>query len=309
MKRQCPDIHSLIYWKVRGESIEKKLTLWQQFLDDIWDSLSDTHMWMSVLKVVLRILVILIVSRIVRIVINRVVDNFMNPKASNRLKLRTRRVQTVGKLLKNTATYIINFIVLLLVLNEFDINLAPLLAGAGVIGLAIGFGAQSLVKDVITGFFVILEDHFSVGDVIEVGGKFKGTVEMIGLRATRIRSWTGEIYILPNGNISDVTNYSVNNALAVVDVSVAATENLDHMAEIVKSAAAKFEDTNIVGRAEFLGIQSITASDVILRLTVLCRPNTQATVSRHLNAEVKKAFEAAGNPRYYSIEAMERAGS
>lgn len=292
-----------------GEVIEKNLTLWQQFLDDIWNSLSDTHMWMGVLKVVLRILVILIVSRIVRIVINRVVDNFMNPRASKRLKLRTRRVQTVGKLLKNTATYIINFIVLLLVLNEFNINLAPLLAGAGVIGLAIGFGAQSLVKDVITGFFVILEDHFSVGDVIEVGGKFKGTVEMIGLRATRIRSWTGEIYILPNGNISDVTNYSVNNALAVVDVSVAATENLDHMAEIVRSAAAKFEDTNIVGRAEFLGIQSITASDVILRLTVLCRPNTQAAVSRHLNAEVKKAFEAAGNPRYYSIEAMERAGS
>ncbi|MDI4649469.1 mechanosensitive ion channel family protein [Cohnella hashimotonis] len=292
-----------------GETIEKKLTLWQQFVNDIWDSLSDTHMWMGVLKVVLRILVILIVSRIIRIVINRLVDNFMNPKASRRLKLRTRRVQTVGKLLKNAATYIINFIVLLLVLNEFNINLAPLLAGAGVIGLAIGFGAQSLVKDVITGFFVILEDHFSVGDVIEVGGKFKGTVEMIGLRATRIRSWTGEVYILPNGNISDVTNYSVNNALAVVDVSVAATENLDHMAEIVKNAAAKFEDTNIVGRAEFLGIQSVTASDVILRLTVLCRPNTQATVSRHLNAEVKKAFEAAGIPRYYSIEAMERAGS
>lgn len=292
-----------------GETIEEKLTLWQQFVNDIWDSLSDTHMWMGVLKVVLRILVILIVSRIIRIVINRLVDNFMNPKASRRLKLRTRRVQTVGKLLKNAATYIINFIVLLLVLNEFNINLAPLLAGAGVIGLAIGFGAQSLVKDVITGFFVILEDHFSVGDVIEVGGKFKGTVEMIGLRATRIRSWTGEVYILPNGNISDVTNYSVNNALAVVDVSVAATENLDHMAEIVKNAAAKFEDTNIIGRAEFLGIQSVTASDVILRLTVLCRPNTQATVSRHLNAEVKKAFEAAGNPRYYSIEAMERAGS
>ncbi|MFD2330698.1 mechanosensitive ion channel family protein [Cohnella sp. GCM10020058] len=292
-----------------GETIEEKLTLWQQFMGDIWDSLSDTHMWMGVLKVVLRILVILIISRIIRIIINRIVDNFMNPKASKRLKLRTRRVQTVGKLLKNAATYIINFIVLLLVLNEFNINLAPLLAGAGVIGLAIGFGAQSLVKDVITGFFVILEDHFSVGDVIEVGGKFKGTVEMIGLRATRIRSWTGEVYILPNGNISDVTNYSVNNALAVVDVSVAATENLDHMAEIVKSAAAKFEDTNIVGRTEFLGIQSVTASDVILRLTVLCRPNTQATVSRHLNAEVKKAFEAAGNPRYYSIEAMERAGS
>lgn len=302
-------IESQQFYYLAEEAIEKKLTLWEQFLDDIWTSVSDTHMWIGVLKVVLRILVILIVSRIIRIVVNRIIENVMNPRASKRLKLRTRRVQTVGKLLKNATTYIINFIVLLLILNEFNINLAPLLAGAGVIGLAIGFGAQSLVKDVITGFFVILEDHFSVGDVIEVGGKFKGTVEMIGLRATRIRSWTGEVYILPNGNISDVTNYSVNNVLAVVDVSVAATENLEHMADIVRGVAAKFEDPNIVNKADYLGIQTLSASDVILRLTVLCRANTQAAVSRHLNAEVKKAFEAAGNPRYYAVDAMERAGS
>ncbi|MCC3376784.1 mechanosensitive ion channel family protein [Cohnella sp. REN36] len=287
--------------------IENKAHLWEQFIQDIWDSVSDTDMWMNVLKVFLRILLILIFSRIARIVINRLVDHLMDVRASKRLKLRTRRVQTVGKLLKNTAAYVINFVVVLLILSEFHINLAPLLAGAGVLGLAIGFGAQSLVKDVITGFFIILEDHFSVGDVIEVSGKFRGTVEMIGLRATRIRSWTGEVFILPNGNIADVTNFSVNNSLAVVDVSVPGTEQLDHVTEVVRGVAAKFEDANAIGPAEVLGIQSMGA-DLVLRLTVLCRPNQQTAVSRRLNAEIKKAFEAAGNPRYYSAEALERTG-
>ncbi|MBB6674392.1 mechanosensitive ion channel family protein [Cohnella nanjingensis] len=288
--------------------IADKTHLWEKFIQDIWDSVSDTDMWMNVLKVFLRILLILIFSRIARIILNRVIDHLTDVRASKRLKLRTRRVQTVGKLLKNTAAYVINFVVLLMILGEFHINLAPLLAGAGVLGLAIGFGAQSLVKDVITGFFIILEDHFSVGDVIEVGGKFRGTVEMIGLRATRIRSWTGEVFILPNGNISDVTNFSVNNSLAVVDVSVPATEQLDHVVEVVRGVAAKFEDANALGPVDYLGIQSMGGADVVLRLTVLCRPNQQAAVTRHLNAETKKAFEAAGNPRYYSVEAMERTG-
>jgi len=287
------------------EALEKNLNLWQQFVDDIWQSVSDTDMWLYVLKVALRILMILLFSRVAKIILYRVIDHLANPKASKRFKLRSRRVQTVGKLLKNTVSYILNFIVILLILGEFHIELAPLLAGAGVIGLAIGFGAQSLVKDVITGFFIILEDHFSVGDVIETG-KFRGTVEMIGLRATRIKSWTGEVFIIPNGSITDVTNFSVNNSLAVVDVSIAATEQLDYAMEIVRGVLAKFEDPNLVAMPELLGVQSMTGSDVVLRVTAVCRPNTQTALTRHLNAEIKKAFEAAGDPRYY--KALERAG-
>jgi Small-conductance mechanosensitive channel len=290
-----------------NEVIEEKMNLWEQFLDDIWNSISDTDLWMTVLKVVLRILMFLIISSIAKRILYRVIEHLMDPRSSKRLKLRARRVQTVGKLLKNTVSYIVNFIVILLILGEFNINLAPLLAGAGVIGLAIGFGAQSLVKDVITGFFIILEDHFSVGDVIETG-KFKGTVEMIGLRATRLRSWTGEIYVIPNGSITDVTNYSVNNSLAVVDISVAASEQLDQAMDVVRGVLSRIEDVNLVGTPELLGVQAITASDVTLRITAVCRPNTQAVVSRHLYAEIKKAFESARNPRYYSMESAERIG-
>ncbi|THF73531.1 mechanosensitive ion channel family protein [Cohnella fermenti] len=287
--------------------IEDHMNLWEQFLDEIWNGVSDTEMWISVLKVALRILMILLVSRIARGILYRFVDHMMTPKSSKRLKLRPRRVQTVGKLVKNAVSYVVNFIVILLILGEFNINLAPLLAGAGVIGLAIGFGAQSLVKDIITGFFIILEDHFSVGDVIETG-KFKGTVEMIGLRATRLRSWTGEVYVIPNGSIADVTNYSVNNSLAVVDVSIAASEQLDKAMEVVRAVLGRFEDVSLISTPELLGVQTLTASDVTLRITAVCRPNTQATVSRHLYAEIKKAFESARDPRYYSMESAERMG-
>ncbi|REK60992.1 MAG: mechanosensitive ion channel protein MscS [Cohnella sp.] len=279
--------------------------LWQQFVEGIWATVTDTSMWMAALEVLLRIVMILVISRIARIVVNRIIDQFTHARSAKRLKIRTRRVQTVGKLLKNTAGYAINFIVILLILSEFHISLGPLLAGAGVVGLAIGFGAQSLVKDVISGFFIILEDHFSVGDVIETG-KFKGTVEMIGLRSTRIRNWTGEVHIIPNGSIVDVTNYSVHESLAVVDFSVAATDSLDEATDTIRGVLNRFEDPNVIGKPELLGVQSMGASDVVLRITAVCKPNTQGSVSRRLNAELKKAFEAAENPRYFSREASER---
>jgi len=283
------------------------LNEWQKFIHGIWDSLQSASLWIAVATVLARILLIILASRIARAIALRMIDRMANPRGAKRFKLRTRRVQTVGKLLNNAVSYVINLIAILLILGELHINLAPLIAGAGVIGLAIGFGAQSLVKDVISGFFIILEDHFSVGDVIETG-KFRGTVEMIGLRATRLKSWTGEVFVIPNGSITDVTNYSVNNSLAVVDVSVAATEKLEEAVDIVKAALHRFEDANLVGMPELLGVQSLTASDIVLRIKAVCKPNTQAALSRHLNAEIKRAFEAAGNPRYSNGQALERTG-
>lgn len=286
-------------------TIEKKLSVWQELANHYWDMVTNTSMWESVIQVAVRIILIFLFSRVAKYIINRLIDHFANPKSSKRFKLRSRRVQTVGKLMKNTASYVLNFIVILLILGEFHINLAPLLAGAGVIGLAIGFGAQSLVKDVISGFFIILEDHFSVGDVIETG-KFKGTVEMIGLRATRLKSWTGEVFIIPNGSIIDVTNFSVSNSLAVIDVSIAATQQLEEATDRIRGVLHKFEDPNLIGTPELLGVQSMTASDIVLRITAVCRPNTQSALTRRLNAELKKGLEAAGDPRY--APALERTG-
>ncbi|TJY41713.1 mechanosensitive ion channel family protein [Cohnella pontilimi] len=285
-------------WMAAGASEDN---LWQQFINNIRNTLTDVAMWKATAMVLGRVLLIIIVSRIVLAIVNRIIDRLIIDKDHARLKLRSRRVQTVGRLLKNTAVYVINFIVILLILGEFNINLAPLIAGAGVLGLAIGFGAQSLVKDIITGFFIILEDHFSVGDVIQTGN-YRGTVEVIGLRATRIRSWTGEVFILPNGAINDVTNFSVHNSLAVIDIPIASTDHLESVSEAVRGVLHKFQDPNLVGHADLLGVQTISAADIVLRVIAECRPNTQASVTRHLNAELKKAFEAERNPRYYKNE-------
>ncbi|WEK54234.1 MAG: mechanosensitive ion channel family protein [Candidatus Cohnella colombiensis] len=279
---------------IATETVNSTSHLWEQFIKQIGDMLQDTKMWTSVAVVIGRIILILLASRIALRVINRIIDHTTNAKGNRRgKKLRTRRVQTVGRLLKNTAIYTINFIVILLILGEFHIQLAPLLAGAGIFGLAIGFGAQSLVKDIITGFFIILEDQFAVGDVIQTGN-FKGTVEMIGLRATRIKSWTGEVHIIPNGLINEVSNFSVNNSLAVVDIFVAYEDQVEGAMSAIRAMLPKIEDPNLVSSPELLGIQAMASNEITLRIIAECKPNTHAIVSRRINAEVKRVFESEG---------------
>ncbi len=117
------------------------------------------------------------------------------------------------RLLQNVFSYAIYFVAGVMILETLSVDVRGLLAGAGIVGLAVGFGAQNLVKDIITGFFIIFEDQFSVGDYVRVG-TFEGTVEEIGLRTTKIKSWTGEINILPNGSIVEVTNFSLHNSVA-----------------------------------------------------------------------------------------------
>lgn len=268
-------------------------TEWEHSVDTMRNWLTDDAMWIAAGIAVIRVLLILLIGRIAIWVIHKAVTHVILNRNPTRLHVEQRRVQTIGKLLKNVASYVVYFIVMLLVLSEFNINLGPLLAGAGVLGLAIGFGAQSLVKDVITGFFIILEDQFAVGDVIQTGA-FKGTVEMIGLRATRLTSWTGEVYIIPNGLINEVTNYSLRNSLAIVDVAIAYEEDIDHAIAAIRETVSSVADENLAKPAEVLGVQALGPSEVTLRVIAECRPNTQAAVSRKLNAEIKKALDARG---------------
>jgi small conductance mechanosensitive channel len=275
-----------------AEQAPREANLWNQFIDRIWELLRDTEMWTAVSMVLLRIVLIYLVSRLALFVINRFIDHVTNEKKSRRLKLRKRRVQTMGRLLKNASAYLINFISILLILGEFHIQIAPLLAGAGVIGLAIGFGAQSLVKDVITGFFIIFEDQFAVGDVIQTGS-YKGTVEMIGLRGTRIRNWTGEVHIIPNGSINEVTNFSVSPLLAVVDITTAYDNTIEDMMTLLRNVLNQLNDGNLIGTPEVLGIQTLAMNQMTIRITAKCKPNTTDMVTRLINTEVKKALELA----------------
>ncbi|WP_409343663.1 mechanosensitive ion channel family protein [Paenibacillus sp. MBLB4367] len=253
---------------------------------------TDPAIWVSFIIIVVKIIVIFIAGRIVSRVTNKAIEHMIREREQSPLKFDQRRTKTIGKLIGNVIGYATNFILLLLILNQLGFNLAPLLAGAGVLGLAIGFGAQSLVKDVITGFFIIFEDQFGVGDVIQTGN-FKGTVEEIGLRVTRIRNWTGEVHIIPNGSIRDVTNFSIYNSVAVIDISVAYEADVDKALDLMRETAKQLYETNenIVKEPEVLGVQNIGNSDVVLRMTAECKPNMQGPVSRVIKAELRKVFE------------------
>lgn len=290
------------------------LSTWGQFQEKLINYVSNPELWTGLLFTVIKIILIFIAARVIIKVAEKALQHMMMARDKGPIKFDARRSKTVGKLVGNIITYVVNFIMILMILSQFQVNLGPVLAGAGVVGLAIGFGAQSLVKDVITGFFIIFEDQFAVGDVIQVGN-YKGTVEEIGLRVTRVKSWTGEVHIIPNGTIVQVTNFSVNNSLAVIDVSVSYETDIDYAMKILEDTVKTFYDTNVdmVKEPEVLGIQMMGATEITLRVTAECKPNQQAGIARKLNAEIKKAFEANGiqipYPRMITYHRTEKAES
>ncbi|MBU7318826.1 mechanosensitive ion channel family protein [Paenibacillus oleatilyticus] len=293
---------------------ESGLSTWGQFQEKLINYISNPELWTGLLFTVIKIILIFTAARVIIKVAEKALQHMMMTRDKGPIKFDARRSKTVGKLVGNIITYVVNFIMILMILSQFQVNLGPVLAGAGVVGLAIGFGAQSLVKDVITGFFIIFEDQFAVGDVIQVGN-YKGTVEEIGLRVTRVKSWTGEVHIIPNGTIVQVTNFSVNNSLAVIDVSVTYETDIDFAMKILEDTVKTFYDTSVdmVKEPEVLGIHMMGATEITLRITAECKPNQQFGVARKLNAEIKKAFEANGiqipYPRMITYHRTEKAES
>ncbi len=288
-------------------SITSKLNLiWEKIIE----YLSDSDRWIEYSIIGLKIILIITLAKIAGKLLNKAIRRVAEEK--DRLKFNPRRTTTIMRLMGNIVNYAISFIMVMMILAVFEVPFGPMLAGAGVVGLAIGFGAQSLVKDIITGFFIIFEDQFAVGDIIQTGS-FKGTVDEIGLRVTRIKSWTGEIHIIPNGSIVEVTNFSLNNSIAVVDISVAYEMNIDRAIDIIKETVnqVSLSNENILNEPEVLGIQTLAASEVIIRVTCECKPNQQYGVARQMNAEIKKSFDANGieipYPRIVSYQRIEKA--
>ncbi|KOY15250.1 mechanosensitive ion channel family protein [Paenibacillus xylanivorans] len=263
-----------------------------RWTDRLWNKVADADMWFNILFSSIRIIIIFIITRIVIKIVSRIIDRTMARKQEGKIRVNPRRFITVGELMKNATSITCNFIMILLLLSEINVKVGPLLASAGVLGLAIGFGAQGLVKDFITGFFIILEDQFAVGDVIQTG-TYKGTVEVIGLRTTKLVSWQGEVHIIPNGSITSVTNFSMSNSLAVVDIPMKGDQILDESVHLVKRALVGIEerDLNIVKVPDVLGIQSMSTSEYVVRIVAECLPNSRASVERQIQGDVKKTLE------------------
>ncbi|MBM7662224.1 small conductance mechanosensitive channel [Bacillus mesophilus] len=257
--------------------------------------MTDPAIWVGIGQGFIKVLLIFIVAGVLIRIGKVALHNIFKIRTKSPLRVSERREATLTRLLDNILTYVIYFIAFIMVLEVFTIDVTALLAGAGVAGLAIGFGAQNLVRDIITGFFIIFEDQFSVGDYIRTG-TFEGTVEEIGLRITKIKSFTGEIHILPNGSIQDVTNFSIANSVAIVDISIAYEGDIGKAEKVILSLLEelpkRYED--MVKTPELLGVQMLGASDVVLRVTSEVKPMKHFAISRALRKEIKIKLDENG---------------
>ncbi|MDU4961287.1 MAG: mechanosensitive ion channel family protein [Sporomusaceae bacterium] len=245
----------------------------------------------------LRLCLIIIGSGLVRRFFHVVIDRIFLPKPGGRhLYLEERRARTLSSLLKSIVQYVIYFVTLVMLLQEFQIDTTSIIAGAGVIGLAIGFGAQTLVRDVITGFFIILEDQYSVGDYV-ASGDMAGTVEDVGFRITKLRGSNGVLHIIPNGSISKVTNYTRGHMQAIVNIPVAYNADMEQVRSLLNEACQSVKDLpQIIETPKLIGIVDFQPGELVMRIVVKTLPLEQGGVEAAVRQKVRELFAAAAVP-------------
>ncbi|WP_107767888.1 mechanosensitive ion channel family protein [Nocardioides terrigena] len=211
---------------------------------------------------------------------------------------RVQRAQTMGTLLKSIVTGIILAVIGTMMLSEIGVNVAPIIASAGILGLAIGFGAQSLVSDFLSGIFMIFEDQYGVGDEVDLG-EAVGTVEAVSLRVTRLRDVNGTVWYVRNGEILRVGNMSQNWARTVLDISVAYGEDVAQVQRVLADVAHDlWVDEDFKGRVieepSVWGVQDITPDAVVVRVALKTAPLEQWSVAREMRQRIKARFDLEG---------------
>ncbi len=250
---------------------------------------------------IITIILIFVAIIIIVKISSRLIDRTLANKSLDKFQISDRRRDTLTNILKKVVKYILFFIGVVMALEIFSINTASIIATAGIGGLAIGFGAQSLVKDIITGFFILLEDQYAVGDYIQIDTK-EGIVEELGVRVTKIRDFTGELHIIPNSSINVVTNRTRGAMRALVDISIAYEADIDKAMEIMERISAEIAETNdnIIEGPLVLGVASFGNSDVVIRAIAKTRSMEQWAVEREMRKKYKQAFDREGIEIPYS---------
>jgi small-conductance mechanosensitive channel len=213
------------------------------------------------------------------------------------LTLREKRGQTVAQLLRSVGRVLVVVVAILLTLNTF-VEITPLLAGAGILGLTISFGAQSLVKDVLSGFFILLENQFAVGDVIEAGGK-SGVVERMTMRVVQLRDVEGILHFIPNGTITVVSNKTRGWSRAVVDVGVSYETDVDKAIQIIKDEGVRFGQEadwkhRLDGTVEVPGVERLDDNGVVIRTLIRTVPGSQWEAAREFRRRIKNRLDQEG---------------
>jgi small conductance mechanosensitive channel len=266
--------------------------------------------------ILLIVVVAWVANRLLHRAIRRFTERIANPEAQERIQRLRRhtpdalqshgpeslrsaaRATTLSHLLRSATTVVVWTIAGVMILGELGVALGPLIAGAGIAGVALGFGAQSLVKDFISGTFMLIEDQYGVGDIIDAG-EASGTVEAVSLRTTRLRDVNGTVWHIPNGNILRIGNMSQQWARALLDVSLATDTDVDHAQDVIKRVAdSVWNDPDwhgeILEEPEVWGVERLGPDAIVIRLVVKTKPAEQFTVMRELRRRLLEAFAAEG---------------
>ena len=261
----------------------------------VWDYFTDPKLWDFIVIASLKSLLILIVSWFVVTVGKKIIANVFSLRMKTPLHYSERRQKTILKLLQNVLSYLVYFSAITGILSAVDIEVAGLLAGAGIASVAIAFGAQSLVKDIISGFFIIFEDQFGVGDYIKLNTT-EGTVYEIGLRTTKIKGPTGEQHIIPNGSIGTVINYSVNDTSTTIDFIVPTTAKIEQVEVEVKKYLNTLTEQHkeLTKTPELMGIQNFTPDAVTMRIKIETLSMQHTKMSRIIKKDLLGMLEKYG---------------
>ncbi len=257
-----------------------------------WNYLMSEELWNLIAISTLKIVGILLLSYLVVVIGKKFIANVFLLQMRSPLNHSERRQKTILKLLQSVLSYTVYFSAILAILAVVEINVAGLLAGAGIAGLAIGFGAQSLVKDIISGFFIILEDQFGVGDFIKLNGA-EGTVIEIGLRTTKIRGSSGEQHIIPNGSIGMVVNYSVNDTSTFIDFDVPISANIEEIEKRVENYLKTLPEQykELTKKPLLMGVQSFTQTNATIRIKIETVSMQHSKIARIIRRDLLTLFE------------------
>lgn len=271
----------------------------RETLGRLWQGAAGIDWWetgLAVLWALVKIAGVVLLARLLTGFASRLIDRLAEREGRHREFLGDeRRFRTIGGIVKSVVRYVVYFFAGVTILSMLGIDTSSILVGAGVVGLAVGFGAQNLVRDVISGFFILFEDQFAVGDYIAAGG-VDGIVEEMSLRTTRLRAFAGDLHIIPNGVIDKVTNYSRGAMRVLFEVEVAYEEEtskvIRHVQEILDRFAAESEV--VVEGPRVLGVSQLGASGVSIMVWAKVKPMAQWAVERELKLRIKESFDRAG---------------
>lgn len=220
------------------------------------------------------------------------VANIFVKKASNRAQFNKKRVLTILKVTNSIVKYAVEIIALLIILALWGVNVMPALAGLGILGIIIGMGTQSLIKDFISGFFIIFEHHFDVGDIVEING-YKGEVIDIGLKSTKIKNWKQDIKIFANGSIENTINYTLSPSTAIIDFGIAYGENIQNTIDILNQELPKYMQNfpDIIDVPTVLGVTELADSSVNLRVIVRTNTEKHYSIERAFRQRIKEILD------------------